>query len=151
MKCNGSHQIAKGPSDIPRCGPSVSEEAPVASNRPATILASGTVVLVLVAVILCFGEMVVQAVHLLRTDYPSIERMKDRVGLITSDPNFGRHATENDGGVLTEITFSGTRRQIRRPPPQSFHVHGNLQSAKPNLSVIGNSFTQTTPASDIDP
>lgn len=118
MKRNGAHQNAKGPSDPPRCGPSVSEEAPVSSNRPATILASGTVVLVLVTVSLCLGELVVQAVHLLRTDYPSIERMKDRVGLITSDPNFGRHAPENDGGVLTEITISGARRQIRRPPTE---------------------------------
>jgi hypothetical protein len=150
MKCNGAHQNAKSPSEPPLCGPSVSEQAPASSNRPATILASGTVVLVLVTVSLCLGELVVQAVHLLRTDYPSIERMKDRVGLITSDPSFGRHATENDGDVLTEITISGARRQIRRPP-QSFHVHGNLQSAKPNLSVIGNSFTQATPASDIDP
>ncbi len=117
MKCNGAHQNAKSPSEPPLCGPSVSEEAPVSSNRPATILASGTVVLVLVTVSLCLGEMVVQAVHLLRTDYPSIERMKDRVGLITSDPSFDRHATENDGGVLTEISLSGARRQIRRPHP----------------------------------
>ena len=117
MKRNGAHQNAKGPSDTPCCGPSVSEQAPASSNRPATILASGTIVLVLVTVSLCFGEMVVQAVHLLRSDYPSIESMKDRAGLITSDPSFGRHATENDGGVLTEITISGTRHQIRRPHP----------------------------------
>ena len=117
MKRNGAHHDAKGPLGTPLCGPSVSDDAPVSSHRPATILVSGTVVLVLVTVSLCFGELVVQAVHLLRTDYPSIERMKDRVGLITSDPSFDRHATENDEDVLTEISLSGTRHQIRRPHP----------------------------------
>ena len=109
MKRNGAHHDAKGPLGTPLCGPSVSDEVPVSSNRPATILVSGTIVLLLVAISLCFGEMVIQAVHLLRNDHPSVESMEDRTGLITSDPNFGGHATEHDGDVLTEITLSGTR------------------------------------------
>jgi hypothetical protein len=117
MKRNGAHQNAKGPSDTPLCGPSVSDEAPVSSNRPATILASGTIVLVLVAISLCFGEMVIQAVHLLSNDHLSVESMKNKAGLITSDPNFGGHATEHDGDVLTEITLSGTRHRDASPPP----------------------------------
>ena len=109
MKRNGAHHDAKGPLGTPLCGPSVSDEAPVSSNRPATILVSGTIVLVLVAISLCFGEVLIQAVHLLSNDHLSVESMKNKAGLITSGPNFGGHATEHDGDVLTETTLSGTR------------------------------------------
>ena len=117
MKRNWARQNAKGPSDTPLCGPSVSDEAPVSSIRPATILASGTVVLVLVTISLCFGEMVIQAVHLLSNDHLSVESMKNKAGLITSGPNFGGHATEHDRDVLTETTLSGTRHRMHRPHP----------------------------------
>jgi hypothetical protein len=111
----GRTMNAKGPLGTPLCGPSVSDEAPVSSNRPATILASGTVVLVLVDISLCFGEVLIQAVHLLSNDHLSVESMKNKAGLITSDPNFGGHATEHDGDVLTEITLSGTRHRCIAP------------------------------------
>jgi len=117
MKRNGAHHDAKSPLGAPLCGPSVSDETPVSSNRPATILVSGTIVLLLVAISLCFGEMVIQAVHLLRNDHPSVESMEARAGPITSDPNFGRHATEHDGDVLTEITLSETRHRVHHPHP----------------------------------
>ena len=117
MKRNWARQNAKGPSDTPLCGPSVSDEAPVSSIRPATILASGTVILVLVTISLCFGEMVIQAVHLLSNDHLSVESMKNKAGLITSGPNFGGHATEHDRDVLTETTLSGTRHRMHRSHP----------------------------------
>lgn len=117
MKRNWARQNAKGPSEPPLCGPSVSDEAPVSSIRPATILASGTVVLVLVTISLCFGEMVIQAVHLLSNDHLSVESMKNKAGLITSGPNFGGHATEHERDVLTETTLSGTRHRMHRPHP----------------------------------
>ena len=117
MKRNGAHHDAKSPLGTPLCGPSVSDETPVSSNRPATILASGTVVLVLVTISLCFGEMVIQAVHLLSNDHLSVESMKNKAGLITSGPNFGGHATEHDRDVLTETTLSGTRHRMHRPHP----------------------------------
>ena len=117
MKRNWARQNAKGPSEPPLCGPSVSDEAPVSSIRPATILASGTVVLVLVTISLCFGEMVIQAVHLLSNDHLSVESMKNKAGLITSGPNFGGHATEHERDVLTETTLNGTRHRMHRPHP----------------------------------
>lgn len=117
MKRNWARQNAKGPSEPPLCGPSVSDEAPVSSIRPATILASGTVVLVLVTISLCFGEMVIQAVHLLSNDHLSVESMKNKAGLITSGPNFGGHATEHERDVLTETTLNGTRHRMHRPRP----------------------------------
>ena len=117
MKRNGAHHDAKGPLGTPLCGPSVGDETPVSSNRPTTILASCTVVLILITISLCFGEVLIQAVHLLRNDHPSVESMEDRAGLITSDPNFGGHATEHDGDVLTEITLSETRHRVHRPHP----------------------------------
>ena len=81
------------------------------------VLVSGTIVLVLVAISLCFGEVLIQAVHLLSNDHLSVESMKNKAGLITSGPNFGGHATEHDRDVLTETTLSGTRHRMHRPHP----------------------------------
>lgn len=116
MKRNGAHLGDKGPLETPLSGPSISGKAPVSSNRSATVLASGTVVLVLVTISLCFGEMVIQAIHLFRNDYPSIESMEARTGLLTSVQTPGRRATAKDRNVLMEITLDEARHQIRRPP-----------------------------------
>jgi len=65
------------------------------------------------------------------------------------DPDLGWRATEHYQETLTETTRGGVRYQVHRSQKRhGFRQFGNLQSPRPKLLVIGDSFTQATAVSD---
>ncbi len=93
--------------------------------------------------------MAIRAVHLLRDGIPFSETTEGKIGPITLDPDLGWRATENYQERLTETTRGGTRYDVYRSQKRhGFRQFGNLQSPKPKLLVIGDSFTHATAVSD---
>ena len=96
------------------------------------------------------GEVAIRSVHLLRDDIPFFESPAGgKVGPITLDSELGWKATEHYQEVLVEKTKKGVPYEVRRSQKQyGFRRFGDVQSRKPKLLVIGDSFTQATAVSD---
>lgn len=74
------------------------------SKRPAIIIASGTVTLLLLAINLCIGEVALQAVYLMRGGIPSYEGTKPRDGAGTLSRDLDCRASKRHEDVLTKTT-----------------------------------------------
>lgn len=112
------------------------------------VAAGATVVLTLLVCLV--GEAALRMVHLLRDGIPFFESAAGgRVGPITLDPDWGWRATDSYEEQLVEKTSQGHPYIVRRSQKQfGFRQFGNVESAKPKLLVIGDSFTQATAVSD---
>lgn len=115
MKRDATGQDANRPLSTSPFGLPTSDERALSPNRPAIILVFGPLLLLLLTLSLCFGEMVIRTVHLLANDIPFIEHIGDESSLFTSDRNLGRWATENYEQTPTKITLGMTRRRVSPP------------------------------------
>ncbi|MEP7151561.1 MAG: hypothetical protein ABI856_07625 [Nitrospira sp.] len=89
--------------------------------------------------------MTIRAVHLLRDGIPFSETTEGKIGPITLDPDLGWRATENYQERLTETTRGGIRYEVHRTQKRyGFRKFGNLQSSKPTLLVIEESFNESS-------
>lgn len=113
MKRDATDHDAKRPLSTSHCGLPISDERALSPNRTAILLVFGPLLLLLLTLSLCFGEMVIRTVHLLAI--PFIEHIGDRSSLFTSDRNLGRRATETYEQTPTKITLGMTRHRV--PPP----------------------------------
>jgi lysophospholipase L1-like esterase len=119
-------------------------------KRVMMTLAAGVVMLTCVAFMLVVGEIAIRSVHLLRDGIPFFESPTDgKIGPITLDQELGWRATEYYGEALVERTERGRPYPVRRSQKQyGFRRFGNLDSNKPKILVIGDSFTHATVVSD---
>jgi hypothetical protein len=91
----------------------------------------------------------IRGIHLLRDGIPFLETTEGRIGSITLDADLGWRATENYEERITETGLGGLRYQVHRSQKRhGFRQFGNLQSPRPKLLVIGDSYTQATAVSD---
>ncbi|WP_447602932.1 SGNH/GDSL hydrolase family protein [Nitrospira sp. Nam80] len=118
-------------------------------NKSLLVLASAAVLTLLIIVGLSIGEVAIRAVHLIRDGIPFFERTSGRVGALKLDPELGWRATEYYEETLTAKTKGGKSYPVHRSQRQyGFRLFGALNSTRPKLLVIGDSYTQATAVSD---
>jgi hypothetical protein len=118
-------------------------------NKPVLISASVAVVALLAIVSLCVGEVAIRVVHLVRDGIPFFEKTSGRVGALKLDPELGWRATEDYEETLTGWTKGGKSYPVHRSQRQhGFRLFGALNSPRPKLLIIGDSFTQAMAVSD---
>lgn len=85
----------------------------------------------------------------MRDGIPFFEISTGRVGPIQLDRELGWRATEDYQESLTGITKGGKPYSVHRSPGRhGFRHFGDVNSVKPKLLIIGDSFTQATAVSD---
>jgi hypothetical protein len=85
----------------------------------------------------------------MRDGIPFLEKTEGRVGAIRLDAELGWRATENYAETLIGITKGGRTYSVHRSQHRyGFRHFGDLNSPKPKLLVIGDSFTQASAVSD---
>lgn len=119
------------------------------ARRWVVVAASSGVTLACAVLILGVGEIAIRSVHLLRDGIPFFEDTGGRVGPITLDQELGWRATEHYQETLVEKTKAGIPYSVRRSQKQyGFRQFGDLNSSKPKMLVIGDSFTHAGAVSD---
>ena len=116
-------------------------------HRALLLAVAGTSLLFIL--LLGVGEVTIRLVHLLRDGIPLLESPSGRVGPIVLDPRLGWRATDWYAQDLTERTSGGVVYAVHRSQGwHGFRQYGNVESRKPRLLVIGDSFTHATAVSD---
>ena len=130
---------------VPQFGDALSNHP----NRAVLVLGAGAVTVILVILSLCLGELAIRSVHLVRDGIPFFEKNAGRVGAIQLDAELGWRATENYEESLTGSTKGGKPYSVHRSQGRhGFRHFGDVNSVKPKLLVIGDSFTQASAVSD---
>ena len=113
------------------------------------LAASTLIVAVSLVASFLLGELAIRTVHFLRDDIPFTETPSGRVGAIVLDPRLGWRATDWYAQDLIETTARGAVYTVHRSQgSHGFRQYGNVQSRKPKLLIIGDSFTQASAVSD---
>ena len=119
------------------------------AGRSLRVAALTLMVVASLAVSFLLGELAIRTVHLLRDDIPFTETPSGRVGPIVLDSRLGWRATDWYAQDLTETTAGGAVYTVHRSQgSHGFRQYGNVQTRKPKLLVIGDSFTQASAVSD---
>lgn len=122
---------------------------PAPPNRVALIVASGAAVVLFIVLSVSLGEVAIRTLHLVRDGIPFFEKPSGRVGALKLDPELGWRATEDYDEILTARTRGGKAYPVHRSQRQyGFRLFGALDSSRPKLLVIGDSYTQATAVSD---
>src|SRR6188472_4275529 len=118
-------------------------------GRGIRLAASALIVAVSLVASFLLGELAIRTVHFLRDDIPFTETPSGRVGAIVLDPRLGWRATDWYAQDLIETTARGAVYTVHRSQgSHGFRQYGNVQSRKPKLLIIGDSFTQASAVSD---
>lgn len=119
------------------------------AKRSTVVIASSFLTGFSLLLCLAMGEAATRLVHLLRDGIPFFESMDGSIGPITLDPTLGWRATEEYYERFIETKNDGEQYDASLSQGRyGFRRFGNLQSPKPKLLVIGDSFTQASGISD---
>jgi hypothetical protein len=119
------------------------------SSKPVLVLASVAVLALLIIASICLGEAAIRIVHLVRDGIPFFEKTSGRVGALKLDPELGWRATDDYEETVTAKTKGGKSYPVHRSQRRyGFRLFGALDSTRPKLLIIGDSYTQATAVSD---
>lgn len=119
------------------------------ARKRVIVIASSVITAAVFVLSLFTGELAIRAIHLMRDGIPFFESPAGRVGPIMLDQELGWRATADYEESVTQQTKRGASYAVHRSQRKyGFRRFGNLETRKPKLLVIGDSFTQATAVSD---